>query len=331
MFEISICIPTFNQPDMLKQTLDSLLLQENEDVQVVIHDGNYDDKNQEVVSKFTGLLNIEYVNKPGRSVDTALLDLLEMSSGKYIWWFGDDVFNQGALKETLKCIKNNYDCIYVNASIADSNKLLLNIDNEITSDKNLFLKLIGINIGFISSFIFLRSVAVSHIDIVKNHMIEEARSVPAPTFSNVYILLYVISRGSNFLLHSTPLFICHPNAPDQFLETKVKDSGVILNDAFFVFGVNMKDILLRYQDQFDKNTVKSLINASFRSAWRGVIVGAALGWDTTKGFGNFSKRLSLIKHYYNQPEILFALPLFMLPSAILRYLYVVYEKLKIKL
>ncbi len=81
MFEISICIPTFNQPEMLKKTLDSLLLQDNENVQIVIHDGN-DDENQAVVSKFTGLLNIEYIHKPGRSVDVALLELIEISSGK---------------------------------------------------------------------------------------------------------------------------------------------------------------------------------------------------------------------------------------------------------
>jgi len=327
MFEISICIPTFNQPEMLKKTLDSLLLQDNENVQIVIHDGNDDDENQAVVSKFTGLLNIEYTHKPGRSVDVALLELIEISSGKYIWWFGDDIFNQGALKKVLKCIKNNYDCIYVNGTIAGSNKLLLNIDNKITSDKDLFLKSIGINIGFISSFVFIRSVAISHIDIVKKHMIEEARVVPTPTFSNVYILLYVISRGDNFLLHSSPLFLCNPNDSNHFLKTKVKKSGVILNDAFFVFGVNFKDILLMYQDQFDVNTIKFLINASFRSAWRGVIVGSALGWDTVKGFGDFSKRLSLIKHYYNQPEMLLALSLFLLPVKILRIFYFGYKKI----
>lgn len=302
--------------------------QDTKNVQIVINDGNSDNKNLDVVNRFTKLLNIKYVNDPGRKVDAALLNLIEISDGKYIWWFGDDLFKKNAIKEALNCTKGDYDCIYVNGVIHNSNRLLLESNDKITNDKNLFLNAIGINIGFISSFIFKKNSSVLHIDKVKNCMIEEEKFVPSPTFANVYIFLHVIAKGDNFLFHSRPLFTCQPHDGDHFLKTKVRDSGAVLNDAFFVFGVNMKDILILFLDQFDEAVIKTLINDSFKSAWRGVIVGSALGWDTTKSYNGHSKISALIKNYYNQPEIFLALPLFLLPEKIVRLLYRIFKQIK---
>ena len=159
-------------------------------------------------------------------------------------------------------------------------------------------------------------------------MSKEVTSVPNPTFSNVYIFLHVISSSNNFFLCSQPMFVCHPHNSDYFLKTKVNDLGLILNDAFFVFGVNLKNIFLLYQDQFDKDIIKSLIKSSFKSAWRGVIVGSALGWDTTTKYKGYSKKLALLKNYYNQPEILLALPLFLLPKVVIKFLYTFFKQIK---
>ena len=216
MFEIAICIPTFNQPDMLEITLYSLLMQDSKEVQVIIHDGNYDNQNLKVVAKFENLLNIKYASNPGRTIDSALLDLIKISEAKYIWWFGDDVFNPGSLGQVLKFTKKGYDLIYVNGIISDSKKLLSVQDDKQISDKNVFLNLIGINIGFVSSFIFLREKTLGQIKRIENHMSKEITNVPNPTFSNVYIFLHVISSSNNLFLCSQPLFECQPHKSDFF-------------------------------------------------------------------------------------------------------------------
>jgi len=328
MFEISICIPSFNQPESLEKTLSTLVSQDTKNVQILINDGNSDNKNLDVVNGFTKSLNIKYVKDPGRTIDTALLDLIEIADGKYIWWFGDDQFKEDAIKEAINCTKSDYDCIYVNGVLHNSNRLLVESNVKATNDKNIFLNAIGINIGFVSSFIFKKSSSISFIDKVRNFMIEEKKFVPSPTFSNVYILLHIIAKGDNFLFHSKPLFTCVPHDGNHFLKSKVRDSGIVLNDAFFVFGINMKDIFVLFHDQFDRALIKKLINDSFKSAWRGVIVGTAMGWDTTKSYNEFSKKLSLLKNYYNQPEIFLALPLFLLPERIVRFLYRIFKLIK---
>ena len=98
---LSICVPTFNQPDEVFRLLESISTQVSSDIEVIVHDGSYSEDTKIVVEKYKKLMDIKYINLPGREVDYALVELIEFSSGKYVWWIGDDDIAPNSIERIL--------------------------------------------------------------------------------------------------------------------------------------------------------------------------------------------------------------------------------------
>jgi len=94
---LSICIPTFNRANYLKDCLNSIVYQFKDkhifdQVEVVISDNASADNTTEIVTKFQSeYKNIKYFkNDTNLGVDRNILNIVEKSTGKYCLTIGDD-------------------------------------------------------------------------------------------------------------------------------------------------------------------------------------------------------------------------------------------------
>ena len=125
---LSICIATLNRGAFIGATLDSIIHQANEEVEIVIVDGASTDNTEEIVrhyqKKFTKLRYVRLSVKGG--VDQDYCRAVELAQGEYCWLFtDDDILKPGAIKDVLAAIQQNYGLILVNAEVRDVNLSLI--------------------------------------------------------------------------------------------------------------------------------------------------------------------------------------------------------------
>jgi len=115
--ELSICIPTRNFGAYIRQTLDSIIKQQDERLEVVILDGGSTDETQAVVeARATRHTFIRYYRQPeAGGIDRDLATLVSMARGRYCWLMSaDDVPMPGAVSRILEEIRSGCDVYLFN-------------------------------------------------------------------------------------------------------------------------------------------------------------------------------------------------------------------------
>ncbi len=119
---LSICIPTYNQPDSIEEFFKSVFGQLTKDVEILIRDDSPNDDTGLVVKKYLSQLSVpvRYFRGEKSKVggyDKALLFLTGEAKGEYIWWYGDDVMVPDAIQRILALIstKPNLSFIWFNS------------------------------------------------------------------------------------------------------------------------------------------------------------------------------------------------------------------------
>lgn len=137
---LSVCIATLNRGAFIGATLDSILSQATDEVEVVIVDGASTDNTEEVVREyqqsFPGL-RYHRLEKNG-GVDQDYSKAVELASGEYCWLMtDDDLLKPGAIAAVLEATANRYGLIVVNAEIrnADLTQVLDLRRQKIDADK----------------------------------------------------------------------------------------------------------------------------------------------------------------------------------------------------
>lgn len=117
---LSICIATLNRAAFLGETLDTILSQATDEVEVVIVDGASTDNTSEVVQSAQaryGRVRYLRLEKKG-GVDQDYCRAAEMAVGEYLWLFtDDDLLKPGAVAAVLQATKSAYSLIIVNAEV----------------------------------------------------------------------------------------------------------------------------------------------------------------------------------------------------------------------
>jgi glycosyltransferase involved in cell wall biosynthesis len=104
---ISICIPTYNRPDLLREAIDSCLAQTYQDFEIVISDDSKDNRSEAVVaeyqSKYPG--RIGYVrNTPSLGQAANVNSLFERATGaRLVLLHDDDLLLPNALEVLSNC------------------------------------------------------------------------------------------------------------------------------------------------------------------------------------------------------------------------------------
>jgi len=137
--KLSICIATYNRADFIGETLESILPQLTDAVEVVVVDGASTDNTGSIVKRYAERCrNIRHVLLPAKGGVDKDYDLaVEHAKGEYCWFFtDDDILNPGAVHAVLSQLENNYSLIIVNGNVKDSGLADLLEDKRLPVSEN---------------------------------------------------------------------------------------------------------------------------------------------------------------------------------------------------
>jgi len=211
--KLSICITTRNRGDLITETLESIVDQIENDVEVVVVDGASTDNTGTILKRYADrYLFFRYIGEDDNSgLDSGYDSSVVNSKGDYCWVMtDDDLLAPGAVRRVLSEIKKNYDLIIVNIECfntdmsIDLKQKLFNFDQDIVYGKEeagkLFTEL-GIGLSFIGSVVIKRSLWLNidrspyfgtefvHVGVIfENNFIENALLISDP---------YILYRSGN--------------------------------------------------------------------------------------------------------------------------------------
>ncbi|MCL5884790.1 MAG: glycosyltransferase family 2 protein [Deltaproteobacteria bacterium] len=136
---LSICIATLNRARFLKETLDSILSQANDEVEVVIVDGASSDGTEEVVHGLQMRFPcIRYVRREkAMGVDRDFDAAVQHANGEYCWLLcDDDVLKPGAVAKVLSETRGQHSLLVVNADVWDAGYSKLLEERRMKADED---------------------------------------------------------------------------------------------------------------------------------------------------------------------------------------------------
>jgi abequosyltransferase len=112
MIKITFCIPTYNRADYLKETIDCIINQSDETIEIVVSDNCSNDNTEYVVyeasKKFSNIKYFRWDKNEG--ADLNYLKSVELASGEFCWFMGsDDIISPNAIKTVKQYLNSDID------------------------------------------------------------------------------------------------------------------------------------------------------------------------------------------------------------------------------
>ena len=316
---LSICILSYNQANEIKRLLVSIQNQYTNEIEILMRDDSTNNETEELIKEYSTKMPVRYYRGTKEGIDKTVIFLTKTAVGKCIWWMGDDTIEPGGVLKVLNVIKSNQkvNFIWANYQLYNTSKLAIDINsNQCKINKNELLKLGGAGLGFISATIFEREMGLKGL--------EGAEKYIGSLFSNLFIVLSVISKSNACYYIKGPIVICHPTTSEEIKLLVTNKNGEINNRGFEVYGITFPAIIKEFKNDFSPKIIEKVIKTSFRQTWQGMYVGWIGGWDTPNG-----KKMKLLKNYWKYPSVYLALILFTLPMSINKILLQIHRKIKI--
>jgi len=316
MMLLTIGILTRNQPAELQRAIESILPQMRDGVEIVVNDNSDNLETKQLIEKKYSTFPIRYFknNLPTQmpskwQFDKSVFLITKRAKGKYIWFFGDDKMEPGAIDYVLKIIKKYQDLsfMFMNFYISDQGKefpILPLSSDKIFDDRNLVLEEVLNVLGFLSVIIIKRASVAG----IKS---EEIDKFMGSGFMNLYLAMNALAQPGRYYICAKPFVAAYPIPP-----------GKPRPDSFYTFAVDFLEVANNFKSKFRKKSIKKMLAKNFGHIWRGVLVESVRGRDVPR------RRLkTLFKYYWNFPEFWIALPFFLMPRFINVFLYKSYKKL----
>lgn len=116
---LSICITTRNRANYVGQSLDSILMQVENGVEIVVVDGASTDGTQDILRQYQERYptQLRYIRRESNSgVDRDYNFAAEAALGEYCWFMSDDdLLKPSAIRTVMEATNRGYDMIVVNA------------------------------------------------------------------------------------------------------------------------------------------------------------------------------------------------------------------------
>jgi glycosyltransferase involved in cell wall biosynthesis len=167
---LSLCIATVNRARFIGATLDSIIMQATDEVEIVVVDGASTDNTQQVIEHYQQLFpRLQYLRLPIKGgVDQDYNRAVELARGDYCWLMSDDdLLKSGALNSVLKATHDKYGLIIVNAEVRNTDlskilegKLLPHLTNQVykpAEGSQLFAE-VGNYLSFIGGVVIRRQL-----------------------------------------------------------------------------------------------------------------------------------------------------------------------------
>ena len=123
MFALTVAITTRNRAAFIGETLDSILPQLTDSVELLVLDGASTDRTPEVIRSYQDrgarirYIRLETNDGPDRDFNRSV----ENASGEYCWLMtDDDLFKPGAIARVLRAVSESHSLIIVNAEVRNA-------------------------------------------------------------------------------------------------------------------------------------------------------------------------------------------------------------------
>lgn len=251
---LSICIPTYNRANFLKNSLDSLYKQLNKNnqnyVEVMVSNNCSTDNTDLVVQSYLqkGMPITYFKNKENLGPDGNFLQCIYQAKGKYVLLLGDDdLLLDGSVDTLIEILsRNDYGIVYLSgrpyAERDAKGPAFSEVDlkRETYTDKNLFLQREHVNITFMSGNLFNKT-------LVPNF---DASIYTKSNLLQVSFFLYAACRAEKNLFLKEKFLAVGGNTDDN--------GGYGL---YKVFGVNLFDILTSFKrEEISDETIQRIAN-----------------------------------------------------------------------
>jgi glycosyltransferase involved in cell wall biosynthesis len=109
--KISIITATYNSSKTIKDTIDSLVMQNYSDLEYIIVDGNSSDNTLDIISEYNNKLNIKLISEPDKGIYDAMNKGVKMATGDIVGILNSDDFyyKNDVLFKINKCFVESPD------------------------------------------------------------------------------------------------------------------------------------------------------------------------------------------------------------------------------
>ncbi|MFA5105102.1 MAG: glycosyltransferase family 2 protein [Candidatus Margulisiibacteriota bacterium] len=216
--KISILIPTYNRAVFLREALESVASQIEDDIECIVSDNASTDETEEIAKDFQARYSFVryYKNQrnlgPGRNI----LSCLNHARGDYAWLFSDDDrMAPGAIKSVKAVLGRHKDLSLVFVNYCVKSQDLINtiesrsvrkFKDELFCSENECLRTIGFHLSFMSSLVLQRQ---SYLLVQRPEAYSDTNMIP------LYVALSVMGEA-----HKNTFLISYP-----YVEQRSSNSG----------------------------------------------------------------------------------------------------------
>ena len=164
---LSICIPTYNRAELVKNTLNNLIEQIKEDnlenlVEICVSDNASEDNTKEIIEEISKTFPIKYNKNPKNVIWKNLEIVALMGTGEYVWLCSDDEkYDKGLVRHIVnQAQKNKYKYMFLNIDENFNNNYIktFNIDEDLDCYAKDIIKTAMITLTTLSGSVFKKEV-----------------------------------------------------------------------------------------------------------------------------------------------------------------------------
>jgi len=308
---LSICIPTFNRAEYLKECLTSVLLsiaEHEHEIEIVISDNASADDTGNIVHAFQDTHPwIRYHrNEQNIGAERNFYHLAKLAQGENIWIFGDDdIMEVSAVSRVLDNICAGYDLTICNYSLWDKQfvvQLKANgLDGEQDQsfdDSNALMERFGLHLGYISCVVIKRRLFLKLPS-------DEYESFTEYGFPFLFAVYYGVAND-----------VCNMSyVAESMLRNRGGNSGDYDWYKYFVTGSS-----LIFDELLQTGYTKMAVCAAKQNVLTSFVIPNMIGMKLRMSRQENSKTLNLLFKYYKHywQFWVYCLPITIAPSFLLR-------------
>ncbi|HIW80358.1 MAG TPA: glycosyltransferase [Candidatus Acetatifactor stercoripullorum] len=289
---LTIAIPTYNRCDLLHRTLESVMTQWSDCIEVIVSDNASTDGTEAMMEAYSQEKKVRYFRNPENlGMDKNFLKCLQLARGEYIHLLSDDdILLPGAVAKILSLIESerpnyiNLNSFTYSTDLYNPNEKKnprINVKEDIvTKDKKTYMELIGVYITYISATIIRKS------DFLK---IQKPERYFGTYFLHAHLVLEILKEKTSKVVITR----------DAYIAAKNNNSGGF--NLYEVWIKQYKNLLLStaVRNGFDRKMMKNI----YVNDVNGFIKDSILKYSVTDNAYEMSHRSILFRYTYMYPEV----------------------------
>lgn len=308
---LTIAIPTYNRCGLLRMTLDSVMEQWVEGVEIIVSDNGSTDDTQNMMRDYCKNHNICYYRyAENYGMDKNFLNCIKKSNGKYVHLLSDDdILLPGAVEKILGIIeKEKPDYINLNSVTYSTKKYeperkhiprMKLVEDLVSYNKKEYMEILGVYITYISATIIKK---------INFERIINPEKYFGTHFLHAHLVLDMLRENTSKVVITR----------EAYLAAKNNNSGGF--NLYEVWIKQYKKLLLEtaVRNGFDYSQMKNI----YVKDVNGFIRDSILKYSVTENRYDMSQKWILFRYTYMYPSIWIKTYKYaLLPKFILRYIY----------